>query len=83
MSDLYDTPELNEYHATNDAFDAEVAAQVLAHNPDAINDELTEDEIKFVLDSVIDFLEPLRLSGEALSHAGQLLRDVEALRGKF
>lgn len=36
--------------------------------------------VKFVLDSVIDFLEELKLSGEPLRHAGQLLRDVEALR---
>ena len=46
-------------------------------------DDITEDELKFVLDSVIDFLEPLKLSGDALSHAGQLLRDVEALRAKL
>jgi len=36
--------------------------------------------VKFVLDSVIDFLEDLKLSGEPLKQAGQLLRDVEALR---
>ena len=42
--------------------------------------ELDLVEIKFVLDSVIDFLEELKLQGEALRHAGQLLRDVEDLR---
>lgn len=39
--------------------------------------------VKFVLDSIIDFLEELKLSGESLRHAGQLLRDVEALRGSL
>lgn len=36
--------------------------------------------VKFVLDSIIDFLEEVKLSGESLRHAGQLLHDVEALR---
>ena len=37
-------------------------------------------EVKFVLESVIAFLETLTLSGEKLREAGQLLRDVEALQ---
>ncbi len=47
---------------------------------DATAEEVDVTAVKFVLDSVIDFLEELTLSGEALRHAGQLLRDVEELR---
>lgn len=47
------------------------------------DDPVDVDAVKFVLDSVIDFLEELKLSGESLRHAGQLLRDVEALRGSL
>jgi hypothetical protein len=43
----------------------------------------SDQEVKFVLDSIIEFLEPLRLSGDDLAHAGQLLRDVESLRDKL
>lgn len=39
--------------------------------------------IKMVLDDVIDFVEQLTLSGDLLIQAGQLLRDVEDLRGEL
>lgn len=42
-------------------------------------DEIDVVAVKFVLTSVIDFLEDLKLSGEPLTHAGQLLKDCEAL----
>ena len=42
-----------------------------------------DDEIRFILASVVDFLEDLPLTGETLLHAGQLLRDVEDLQGRL
>lgn len=59
--------------------------QRLIGNPDVdhIPDDYTDEEVRFVLDSIIDFLEELKLSGEQLRHGGQLLRDVEELRSKL
>lgn len=36
--------------------------------------------LKFILDNIIDFIEALKLQGEPLVKAGQLLRDVENYR---
>ncbi len=58
----------------------------LPEESEAEHDELSGnevDEVKAVLDKVIDFLEDLRFSGELLKKGGQLLRDVEELRGKL
>ena len=84
-------PDLNIVSIPN--LDTKPAVDVLENEggpaPRSLTDpywRATEDEqldvmaVKFVLDSVIDFLEELTLTGEPLRHAGQILRDVEELR---
>lgn len=78
-------PKMGLVHVGNSLVD-QITAALMENSCEADllpiddNDEPDVVAMKFVLDSVIDLLEQIKLTGDQLKWAGQVLRDVEAMR---